>query len=57
MVPEVTGLGGETDRHRVPTAKGCLALSPRGIGQLGSRAVGRGVRSPKMRNTGRDYEV
>ena len=45
------------DRHRVPTVLGYLAPSPRGKGQLGSRAVGgEGVRSPRIVNTGWDRE-
>ena len=34
--------GNRTARHRVPTARGCLAPRPRGMGQLDSRAFGGG---------------
>ena len=43
--PEIAGL---TDTESLLTARGCLAPSPRGTGQLGSRAVGGGVQSPRM---------
>ena len=43
--PEIAG---PTDTESLLTARGCLAPSPRRTGQLGSRAVGGGVQSPRM---------
>ena len=45
MAPEIAG---PTDTESLLTPRGCLALSPCGTGQQGSRAVGGGVRSPRM---------
>ena len=46
MAPEIAG---PTDTESLVTARGYLAPSPRGTAQLGSRAFGGGVRSPKMK--------
>ena len=42
---EIAGLN---DTESLLMRRGCLAPSPRGTGQLGSWAVGGGVRSPRM---------
>ena len=42
------GIAGPTDTESLLTVRGCLAPSPRGTGQLGSRAVGGGVRSHRV---------